>query len=141
MQFEAGARGTVVVAEERGAVREYVRGLLARALPGVAQVSASNGVAALEVLHSLTALDPHERGPVVVVSGVHLSDVDGLEVAERAWDSSSPVSVVLLGGSSTALDRERARSVEATLIEGPEDFTRLAEIVAQLLVDASPTVH
>ena len=62
MQIEAEARGTVVVAEERAPVREYVRALLERALPGVAQVSATSSVDALEVLEALNA-DPH--GPVV----------------------------------------------------------------------------
>ena len=130
--------GTIVVAEERGPVREYVRGLLERALPGVSQVSACGGAAALEVLDSLSSLEPRERGPVVVVSSVHMSDVDGLGVAERAWCSSSPVSVVLLG-DCTGDERARAHALEAVLIEGPEGFSRLVAIVAQLLTP--PTIH
>lgn len=134
----AAVHGTVVVAEERAPVREYVRGLLERALPGVAQVSACGGAAVLEVIDSLSSLEPSERGPVVVVSSVHMSDVDGLGVAEHAWCASSPVSVVLLG-DSTPDERARARALEAVLIEGPEGFSRLVAIVAQLLTP--PTIH
>ncbi|MBN8613402.1 MAG: hypothetical protein J0L92_22605 [Deltaproteobacteria bacterium] len=133
MQIETEARGTVVVAEERAPVREYVRALLERALPGVAQVSATSSVDALEVLEALSA---HACGPVVLVSGVHLCQVD--ELAEHVWGSSMPVSVVLLGGSDTPSDRARARQLEATLIEGPDGFRRLAEVVAELL---TPTLH
>lgn len=131
--FVLEARGTVVVAEERGPVREYVRGLLERALPGVAQVSATCGMDALEVLEALRDESP---GPVVLVSGVELSNVDAL--AEHLWGATAPVSVVLLGGGSSASDRARARALEATLLEGPAAFTQLAETVAELL---SPTIH
>jgi hypothetical protein len=133
VQIETEARGTVVVAEERAAVREYVRGLLERALPGVVQVSATCGEDALAVLEALSA-DPH--GPVVLISGVHLCQVD--ELAERVWGSSTPVSVVLFGGSGTPSDRARAHQLAATLIDGPDGFRRLAELVAELL---TPTIH
>ena len=136
MDLEA-VHGTIVVAEERAPVRDYVRGLLERALPGVAQVSACGRAAALDVLDSLATLAPSERGPVVLVmSGAAVSD--GLGVAAHAWASRSSVSVVLLG-DSTAEDRARARLFEAVLIEGPEGFARLAHVVAGLL--RPPTIH
>jgi CheY-like chemotaxis protein len=107
----------------------------------VSQVSACGGAAVLEVIDSLSSLRPDERGPVVVVSSVRMSDVDGLGVAEHAWCAGAPgapVSVVLLG-DSTPHERARARELEAVLIEGPEGFSRLVSIVAQLLTP--PTIH
>lgn len=129
------------MAETRAPVREYVRGVLGRALPGVSQVCASGGAAAMAVIDSLGALTPGEAGPVVVVSGVRVSELDGLDLAEHAWRCPAPVSVVLLCGFPSEAERARARELEATLIEDPTGFGRLAEIVEELLATTQPTLH
>ncbi len=138
--MESSRRGTVIVAEGRGPVRDYVQGLLSRALPEVSQVSASGCVAAREVIDSLASLSS-ASGPIVVVSGVRSSGIDGLDLAEHVWRSGSPVSVVLLCGFPTVEERARARELAATLIEDPIGFGRLAEIVEALLGAPQPTLH
>lgn len=133
-------RGTVIVAEGRAPVRDYVRGVLSRALPDVSQVCTTGSLAARDVIDSLASLAA-DTGPVVVVSGVHASSLDGLDLAEHAWRSPSPISVVLLCDVLTPEERTRARALEATLIEDPVGFGRLAEIVERLLDAAQPTLH
>ena len=110
----------VLIVEDEAEMQENCVRILRR--HGYACLSARSGREAFALMEA-------ER-PELVLTDIHLGEVNGIEVARKAMQASPPISVVVMSAYGTAAVRETARGTSVMVfLQKPFSMKELVEAV------------